>query len=95
MIKDTIESIRRLIGSRAYAYKVTFNKESAWAHIVLRDLAQFCRAHKTTFHEDPRMQAVLEGRREVFLRIQEHLQLTETQIFDLHHIRYVPPKGDS
>ncbi len=42
---------------------------------VLEDLAWFCRADQTTFHPDPRVHALMEGRREVWLRIKEHLDL--------------------
>lgn len=46
------------------------------ANAILEDLAEFCRANTTTFHADPRIHAVLEGRREIWLRIQDHLRLT-------------------
>lgn len=42
---------------------------------VLADLAKFCRADQSCFHADPRVHAVLEGRREVYLRIMDHLNL--------------------
>lgn len=51
---------------------------------VLEDLAKFCRAHESTFHADERMSAVLEGRREVWLRIQHHLQLSDVDIWKLY-----------
>lgn len=50
---------------------------------VLGDLARFCRAVQTTFHTDGRIHAALEGRREVFLRIQEFTQLLPEQIMKL------------
>lgn len=50
---------------------------------VLQDLAEFCRADKTTFHEDARIHAVLEGRREVWLRIQNHLNLNPSDLYTL------------
>lgn len=53
---------------------------------VLQDLAEFCRANTSTFHADPRLHAVLEGRREVWLRIQEHLQLDSEQLWKLKEI---------
>ena len=43
---------------------------------VLADLARFCRADQTTFHPDPRVHALMEGRREVWLRIKEYLDLS-------------------
>jgi hypothetical protein len=50
---------------------------------VLEDLARFCRAYKSTWSEDPREHALIEGRREVWLRIQAHLQLGEEDIWKL------------
>ena len=54
---------------------------------ALLDLAEFCRANESCFHEDPRMHAALEGRREVWLRIQEHLHLTPAQLMALRQGR--------
>ncbi len=51
---------------------------------VLRDLAKFCRAHETTFHSDPRVHAALEGRREVFLRIANHMNLSTDELYHLY-----------
>jgi len=47
-------------------------------------LARFCRAHESTFAADPRAHAVLEGRREVWLRIQNHLNMETEQLWDLY-----------
>jgi len=52
---------------------------------VLQDLARFCRATETCFHEDPRIHAALEGRREVWLRIQQHLNLNPSQLYTLYN----------
>lgn len=52
---------------------------------ALIDLAEFCRANESCFHEDPRIHAALEGRREVWLRIQEHIHLTPAQLMALRH----------
>lgn len=51
---------------------------------VLIDLAKFCRASDSCFHPDPRIHAALEGRREVWLRIQNHLNLSPTQLAALY-----------
>ena len=48
---------------------------------VLADLAKFCRARESTFHADPRVHALAEGRREVWLRIAQHLNLTEEDLW--------------
>ncbi|WP_414464365.1 hypothetical protein [Hyphomicrobium sp. DY-1] len=55
--------------------------------VVMDDLAKFCRAFETTFHADPRMHAVLEGRREVFLRILEHSMIPFEELFNRYHRR--------
>lgn len=39
------------------------------ARKVLADLRKFCRVDRSTFEADPRVHALLEGRREVALRI--------------------------
>lgn len=54
---------------------------------VLEDLAKFCRASSTTFDPDPRIHAALEGRREVFLRIVEHMKLSPEELFELYKPR--------
>ena len=57
---------------------------------VLLDLASFCRANETCIaldqqqRIDERRTFVLEGRREVYLRIMEHLDLTPDQLATLY-----------
>ena len=50
---------------------------------VRDDLAKFCRANESTFHPDPRVEGIMQGRREVWLRIQQHLDLSEDELFAL------------
>lgn len=70
--------------NRRIAYRLVFDKGYA-AQAVLADLAKFCRANDTTFHPDPRISAVLQGRHEVWLRISNHLHLTSEQLFALYN----------
>jgi hypothetical protein len=78
MFEELKQWARDFLATRSQAYRQVF-KDSQASQRVLRDLAKFCRANDSTFHADPRNHAVLEGRREVWLRIQNHLQLdTET-----------------
>jgi hypothetical protein len=70
-------------------YQLAFTSPPGQA--VLHDLAHFCRANETTFHEDPRLHAVAEGRREVWLRIQKHLRLTPDQLFAVYSGRTFNP----
>jgi len=68
---------------RKQSYMLAFGGPAG--HEVLADLARFCRANETCFNADPRLHAVLEGRREVFLRIQQHLNLTQAQLYALYN----------
>lgn len=74
-----IERIKAFLQQRQMAYKQVF--AGPVAETVLKDLAQFCRATESTFHTDLRVHALLEGRREVWLRICQHLQLDEQELF--------------
>ncbi len=76
-----VESTKRFLSGRKGAYARTFNIESRDAQAVLVDLSKFCRAHKSTAHPDPHMAARLDGRREVWLRIQQHLNLDDETLW--------------
>lgn len=73
---------QQFLQRRAYVYRQTFL--NPLGEEVLADLAKFCRANESTFHQDPRAHAVAEGRREVWLRIAKHLHLTDEQLFQLY-----------
>lgn len=58
--------------------------------VILKDLAKFCRAHRSTSIYstlrgtiDPIASAQAEGRREVYLRIVEHLHLDDRFLVNL------------
>jgi hypothetical protein len=71
-----------LIG-RQQSYQHTLRAPSA--HLMMRDLARFCRANQSCFDPDPRIHAAMEGRREVWNRIQEHLQLSHEELWRLYN----------
>lgn len=77
-VRHAVDFLRR----RKSSYQLAFGSPAG--ELVLEDLAKFCRANQTCFDPDPRIHAVLEGRREVFLRIQQHLNLTSEQLFQLY-----------
>jgi len=77
-----IDSLLGFLQCRRSAYRAIFH--SPMGEEVLTDLAKFCRAHESTFHADPRVHAVLEGRREVFLRIARHLKLDDDKLYELY-----------
>jgi hypothetical protein len=83
VILDNVAALR----ARKNAYHGVFHNPVGQE--VLKDLARFCRANETCFHKDPRVHAALEGRREVWLRITQHLNLTTEQLFDLYGGQYV------
>lgn len=89
------ENPRKLVDymrRRRRNYQLTFGSPGGRA--VLDDLAEFCRANETTFHADPRVHAALEGRREVWLRIQQHLNLTGEQLAAIYSGRTINPEED-
>jgi hypothetical protein len=74
-----IESAKEFLSTRGQAYQNTFS--GIYGERVVTDLAKFCRAKETTFHPDPRVEAVMQGRREVWLRIAAHLNLSEKDLW--------------
>jgi hypothetical protein len=54
--------------------------------IALAELRRFCHADTSCFDADPRVHAHREGRREVWLRVQAFLQLTDLQIAGIKEI---------
>lgn len=87
MIKGTKLDLRGFFRRRRLAYNFVFNKDNRYTKEVLADLAKFCRAHTSTFNEDPRVQSNLDGRREVWLRIQENLELSLEEIYAIHGVK--------
>ena len=81
---DIAEKIKLFLSRRRLSYRQVFNPESEATKVVLKDLCDFCRAQDSTFHADPRLHAVLEGRREVWLRITKHLNLDEKMLWQTY-----------
>lgn len=79
---------------RQRGYKLAFS--SPEAQTLLIDLAKFCRANETCFHPDPRLHAVLEGRREVWLRIANHLHLELDELYAIYNGKHyqIKESGD-
>lgn len=74
---------RDILKNRKIMYSQVFKKDEPATRKILSDLAKFCRANKTTYDDNERKQHMLEGRREVFLRIINHLNLTHEELWDL------------
>lgn len=74
--------LTKLTWIRRNAYRRTFSGPEGQK--VLADLRRFCRATLPTADvENPNTTFLLEGRREVWLRIQAHLNLTDEDIYQL------------
>ena len=85
MIKHLLKAdLRDLLSRRKQSYKQVFG--GFHGKRVLADLARFCRATEATFDPDPRLSAYLDGRREVWLRIQQQLNLTDEEIYKLNDV---------
>jgi len=72
-------NVKDFLVTRAQAYRHVFS--GVYSEKVLDDLAKFCRASEPTFHKDPRVEGVLQGRREVWLRITKHLNMTQEELW--------------
>jgi len=87
-----------LLRHRAKAYKLSANQPAFQE--MLQDIAFYCRANETCIVKDNNGRIdeiatfILEGRREVWLRIQAHLNLTAKQLFLLYTGRPFDP-GDN
>lgn len=84
-MSEVIEKLKSLFRRRHMAYHQVF--DSPVGREVLIDLARFCRAHESTFHENERIAHRLDGRREVWLRIQQHLQMDSEALWSLYNER--------
>lgn len=73
--------VEEFLDARTQAYKQTF--DGPHGETVLEDLSKFCRAHQSTAHANPYMAARLDGRREVWLRIQQHCNLDKETLWNL------------
>jgi hypothetical protein len=83
-LKELVQRTKDFLGFRAQAYRACFPRESPMADVVLADLASFCRANESTFHTNEAVAHRLDGRREVWLRIQHHLKLSGDDLMKIY-----------
>lgn len=89
-VRENVSAAIDFLRRRKRDYQLTFNPLQPAHYAVLEDLAKFCRAAETCVVRnadgsiDDKRTLTLEGRREVWLRIQQHLRLTEEQLFGLY-----------
>lgn len=87
IVREAVERTLDFLRIRKRDYQLTFGSMAGAA--VLTDLAKFCRASESCYHDDSRLHAVLEGRREVWLRIQRHLNLQPEELMQIYAGRQV------
>lgn len=77
---DRTNALLNFFRNISQAYRMTFGDAKAEGHklYVLEDLAQFCHANTPTFNDREA------GRRDVWLRIQDHLHLSPEQLMGLN-----------
>lgn len=80
------------ISCRKQAYQLVANQPAG--QIVIRDLAEFCMAYESCYDADARIHARKEGRRDVWLRLQAHLKLTDDQLFAIATGGFVLPPDE-
>lgn len=84
-----------LLGTRKRNYQLCFGSPAG--KMVMTDLARFCRMGETTFHpiQDARTHAMLEGRRQVALRIQQHMDFSPEELAVLLRAAALDKQGDT
>lgn len=88
VVLETFERAISFIKHRSRAYKLCFGSPAG--NEVLIDLVKFCRAAEScVVRGDHDRTLLLEGRREVWLRIAEHLNLTTEQLYALYSGRNI------
>lgn len=78
----------RLSNSYARVFDPEGNATARDVEIVLADLRDYCRADRATWDREPHVAARLDGRRDVWLRLNGFLRLTDEQIAKLVEIEY-------
>ena len=80
-IQAALERTFSYIRTRKVNYKLCFGSPAGQQ--VMRDLGPFCRADAVPWGSDPYHTARLIGRQEVWLRIRQHLSLTDAQLLSI------------
>ncbi len=93
-LKSMVQNTLALLHDRRLAYRLTFPDQSKPAQEVLADLTKFCHWGSTPFNPDPNVTLVIIGRQQVLLRIKQHLNLSDEQLFALYNGQSVPRRAE-
>lgn len=85
-LREAVEDdkVQSFIRRRKQAYTAVFSGKASEADVefVMLDLAHFCRAYTPTFHPtNPKIQDLLEGRREAYMRIMDFTRLSHDTLY--------------
>lgn len=80
-MKSTEAAGRKLVTTRQGQYKATFDLRNPNNQAVLEDLAIFCGFSHQPPPTTPEAALIREARREVFMRILTHLELSPRQLY--------------
>jgi hypothetical protein len=78
--QDAFKKAKNAVIKLQQDYINIFDEDSPVVENILNDLKIFCRANESTFNADPRIHAMLEGRREVWLHIERQLKLKPDEL---------------
>ena len=81
--KRALQRTYDLLRNRKINYRLTFMCPPGQR--VLEDLVSYCNVLRTCYRDTDRETARQEGRRDVWLRIQHHLKLTDAQLFKVYN----------
>lgn len=80
----TMRDTLAFLSLRKRSYQSIFGKTGPAGSEAMKDLARFCHAYKSTAVPNRDLSMVLQGRREVWLRICEHLHVSEEELTRLY-----------
>lgn len=87
-VSEAVRSAFGFLTGRARAYKRRLDPADRDADVILTDLMRFCHANEPLVVRgsppDPLVTARLDGRREVWLRIQRHINLDDETLWRLY-----------
>lgn len=95
MIAENYHLLMERLGRRSKAYRFVFGAPGTANHDFLVDIMAFCRVNETAWSDDARHHARLEGRREVGLRILDHLRLEPDEIVALYRAVRLRDMGEN
>lgn len=80
----TMQQTLVFLGLRQKSYQSIFGDAGAAGSDAMKDLAKFCYANESCAGPDEKLTMLLSGRREVWLRIQQHLHLQPEELAALY-----------